>query len=70
MSKIDKFYEAKNLFQCPKCKKKIRFHGGALVCKKEHTFDIAAKGYVNLLQQTMLKIHRFPFQCQRSFRGV
>jgi len=52
MSKIDKFYEAKNLFQCPKCKKKIRFHGGALVCKKEHTFDIAARGYVNLLQQT------------------
>lgn len=52
MSKVDKFYEAKNLFQCPKCKKKIRFHGGALVCKKEHTFDIAAKGYVNLLQQT------------------
>lgn len=52
MSKIDKFYEAKNLFQCPKCKKKIRFHAGGLVCKKEHTFDIAAKGYVNLLQQT------------------
>ncbi|MBR5315609.1 MAG: methyltransferase domain-containing protein [Firmicutes bacterium] len=52
MGKIDKFYEAKNLFQCPKCKKKIRFHAGGLVCKKEHTFDIAAKGYVNLLQQT------------------
>lgn len=52
MSKIDKFYDAKNLFQCPKCKKKIRFHAGGLVCKKEHTFDIAAKGYVNLLQQT------------------
>ena len=52
MGKIDKFYEAKNLLQCPKCKKKIRFHAGALVCKKEHTFDIAAKGYVNLLQQT------------------
>lgn len=52
MSKIDKFYEAKNLFQCPKCKKKIRFHAGGLVCKKEHTFDIASKGYVNLLQQT------------------
>lgn len=52
MSRIDKFYEAKNLFQCPKCKKKIRFHAGGLVCKKEHTFDIASKGYVNLLQQT------------------
>lgn len=52
MNKIDKFYEAKHLFQCPKCKKKIRFHAGGLVCKREHTFDIASKGYVNLLQQT------------------
>ncbi len=52
MGRIDKFYEAKSLFQCPRCGKKIRFHAGGLVCKKEHTFDIAAKGYVNLLQQS------------------
>ncbi len=51
MEKIDKFYEVKNLFQCPRCGKKIRFHGGGLVCKKEHRFDISAKGYVNLLQE-------------------
>ena len=72
MGKIDKFYEAKNLFQCPKCKKKIRFHGGALVCKKEHTFDIAAKGYVNLLQQTKsFKGYDGPFfQSRRAFFGA
>lgn len=51
MEKIDKFYEVKSLFQCPRCGKKIRFHGGGLVCKKEHRFDISAKGYVNLLQE-------------------
>ena len=27
-----KFYEVKSLFQCPRCGKKIRFHGGGLVC--------------------------------------
>lgn len=52
MNKIDKFYEVKNLLQCPRCGRKIRFHAGGLVCKKEHRFDISAKGYVNLLQET------------------
>lgn len=50
MNKIDKFYEVKNYLRCPKCGKKIRFHAGGLVCKKEHRFDISSKGYVNLLQ--------------------
>lgn len=52
MNKVDKFYEAKNLFQCPRCKKKIRFHAAGLVCKREHRFDISAKGYVNFLQSS------------------
>ncbi len=30
MNKIDKFYEIKNLLQCPICGKKIRFHAGGL----------------------------------------
>lgn len=50
--KIDKFYNYKNLYKCPICGKKIRFHAGSLVCKKEHTFDISAKGYVNMLGAT------------------
>lgn len=52
MNKVDKFYEVKNLLQCPICGKKIRFHAGGLVCKKEHRFDISAKGYVNFLQSS------------------
>jgi len=51
MNKIDKFYEIKNLMKCPRCGKKIRFHGGGLVCKWEHRFDISSKGYVNMLQE-------------------
>ena len=51
MNKIDKFYEVKNLFQCPLCGKKMRFHAGGLVCKKEHRFDISARGYVNFLRR-------------------
>lgn len=72
MGKIDKFYEAKNLFQCPKCKKKIRFHAGGLVCKKEHTFDIASKGYVNLLQQTKAfkGYNASFFKSRRAFFGA
>ena len=72
MGKIDKFYEAKNLFQCPKCKKKIRFHAGGLVCKKEHTFDIASKGYVNLLQQTKTfkGYNASFFKSRRAFFGA
>ena len=50
MNKVDKFYDIKNLLQCPICGKKIRFHAGGFVCKKEHRFDISAKGYVNFLQ--------------------
>lgn len=50
MNKVDKFYEIKNLLQCPICGKKIRFHAGGLVCKKEHRFDISSRGYVNFLQ--------------------
>lgn len=53
MEKIDKFYQYKNLYACPKCGKKIRFHAGSLVCKKEHSFDISAKGYVNMLGATV-----------------
>lgn len=52
MNKVDKFYEIKNILQCPVCGKKIRFHAGGLVCKREHRFDISTKGYVNLLQSS------------------
>lgn len=53
MDKISKFYDYKNLYSCPKCGKKIRFHAGSLVCKKEHSFDISSKGYVNMLGATV-----------------
>lgn len=67
MNKIDKFYDVKNLLQCPVCGKKIRFHAGGLVCKKEHRFDISSKGYVNFLQASkpMKGYDREFFNCRR-----
>lgn len=67
MNKIDKFYDIKNLLQCPICGRKIRFHAGGLVCKKEHRFDISSKGYVNFLQASkpMKGYDRQFFECRR-----
>lgn len=67
MNRIDKFYDIKNLLQCPICGKKIRFHAGGLVCKKEHRFDISSKGYVNFLQASkpLKGYDKEFFQCRR-----
>lgn len=52
MNKVDKFYDVKSFLQCPICGKKMRFHAGGMVCKREHRFDISSKGYVNFLQSS------------------
>lgn len=69
MTKIDKFYDIKNLLQCPRCGRKIRFHAGGLVCKKEHRFDISSKGYVNMLQEnrSFKGYDREFFRCRNRF---
>lgn len=36
-------------FICPVCKNKLSLSGKSFVCENGHTFDIAKKGYVNLL---------------------
>jgi len=38
------------LFRCPVCHGSLTKEGRALVCGNRHSFDIAAKGYVNLLR--------------------
>ncbi|MGF6375974.1 23S rRNA (guanine745-N1)-methyltransferase [Clostridiales Family XIII bacterium PM5-7] len=69
MDKVDKFYGIKNLMQCPICAKKIRFHQGGYVCKREHRFDISSKGYVNFLQSNkpLKGYDRDFFQSRRDF---
>ena len=36
-------------FICPKCRRPLVREGGALRCKKGHSYDIASQGYVNLV---------------------
>lgn len=40
----------KRFFRCPICHHALTRESGALVCENRHSFDIAAKGYVNLLR--------------------
>lgn len=37
------------IWQCPICNLELQEGSGQLVCRKEHSFDIARQGYVNLL---------------------
>ena len=36
-------------FICPICSQPLQIKGKSYVCKNNHSFDISAKGYVNLL---------------------
>ncbi len=38
-----------SLFTCPVCGEKLNISGKSYVCTKNHSFDIAKSGYVNLL---------------------
>ena len=38
-----------SLYICPVCKEALEISGRSYVCKNRHSFDVAAKGYVNLL---------------------
>lgn len=44
-----------NLFHCPICKNKLTSDGHSLRCPANHTFDLAAAGYVNLLRNESKK---------------
>ena len=37
------------MYICPICKKRLKLSGKSYICQNRHCFDIAAKGYVNLL---------------------
>lgn len=42
------FAESQRLFRCPVCGKFLKMSGdGRLCCKKNHSFDVTQKGYVN-----------------------
>lgn len=46
-----------HLFCCPLCRAPLTPVGGSYVCPNRHTFDIARRGYVNLLSGRTTKQH-------------
>lgn len=45
---LNRFADSKSCFVCPICTKALSLNGTSLICKKNHCFDIAKSGYVNL----------------------
>lgn len=43
------------MYICPICKQKLNTSGNKYVCNKNHSFDVARQGYVNLLPVTSKK---------------
>ena len=41
--------DALPLLQCPLCSQPLRPRGHSLVCRRDHCFDVSAKGYVNFV---------------------
>lgn len=37
------------MYICPVCRRRLKLSGNSYICQNRHSFDIAAKGYVNLL---------------------
>lgn len=61
-----------NCLICPICKSSLELSGKSLVCRKNHSFDIARQGYVNLLPvQNKKSLHpgdtREMLSARRSF---
>lgn len=45
------------MYICPKCSRTLERSGSAYKCEQGHSYDIAAKGYVNLLQSNKRSGH-------------
>lgn len=75
----EKFIENKKMFRCPLCKGKLSVRTGgseggnsSFLCKKKHCFDLAAKGYVNLITgqgSHPNKYDRNLFECRNRIFG-
>ncbi|KRN99929.1 putative RNA methyltransferase [Companilactobacillus kimchiensis] len=48
-SKIQKFSNSNEFFQCPLCGEKLFLNGNSLTCAQNHTFDISKKGFVDFV---------------------
>lgn len=70
MKRTDRIIENKTFFRCPVCRGKLDSAGeSSLRCKKKHSFDLAAKGYVNLLSGQGLHQNKYDkelFECRNK----
>lgn len=48
-SKIQKFSNSDDFFQCPICGEKLSLSDNSLICPQGHNFDISKKGYVDFV---------------------
>lgn len=48
-SKIQKFDNSNEYFQCPICGEKLELNGNSLTCGQNHNFDISKKGFVDFV---------------------
>ncbi|MBM7633336.1 putative RNA methyltransferase [Geomicrobium sediminis] len=59
------------LFRCPVCLEKVEMQERSLVCKQQHSFDLAKKGYIHLLKKPMDSDYtKEMFQSRRSIYDV
>lgn len=49
-SKVQKFSNSNDFFQCPICSSKLSLVGNSLLCEHKHNFDISKKGFVDFVQ--------------------
>lgn len=59
-----------SVFICPVCSEKLAVSGKSYICPKNHVFDIAKSGYVNLLTAKNGAVHgdnKFMLKARREF---
>lgn len=71
--RTDKFIENKKIFRCPVCRGKLNVtEQGSFLCRKKHCFDLAAKGYINLLTTQGTHPNKYDknlFECRNRIFG-
>lgn len=52
-ARIEKFARVADALRCPLCGEPMALQGSSLRCGRGHSFDVSAKGYVNLMRRAV-----------------
>src|SRR5690554_34704 len=59
--------QVESLLSCPHCHSSMEYNGRSILCTKNHCFDLAKQGYVNLLTHGLkTKYHKELFQARKN----